>query len=1172
MSLRFILGRAGTGKTDQCLKEIKEELKTPVGPPLIFLVPEQATWQTELALINFEPGAENTLCPGRGLFRAQVLSFRRLAWRVLQEAGGLTRAYISEPGKQMLLRKVLIDQQTQLKVFQRVANQPGFIQALSEMIRELKNYRVNTALLAQVASRVQEKNSFSALANKLNDLALIYTQTEKLLANRYLDPDDYLELLAGKIPVSCFLRASQVWIDGFAGFTPQEYKVIEQLLLVAGRVNVALCLDSRLTGDFGDFIDDPRGESPDIFSPTRECLHKLKRITAQLNIPCEPPLLLDYRKPPRFRHSDSLAYLEEKFFQPVPAPFSGETKEIKVVSAVNPVAEVEGAAREIISLCREKGYRWREISIVLRDLNKYQTLLEAIFGDYKIPFFIDTRREVKHHPLPELIRAALETIARNWPGEEVFRYLKTDLVPVTREEVDLLENYVLAHGIKGSRWYDGKDWQYIRHYTLEEDTVKTDADEEKRLARVNQIRRAAIKSLFRLQKTIQKATTGREMTNSLYELLVELDVPRKLEEWSKAALENGTVEMAREHIQIWSAVVDLFDQLVETLGTEKLSLKDFVQVVTAGLAGIRLGLIPPGLDQVLVGSLTRSRNPNVRACFVLGVNDGVFPARRSPEGVLTDPEREQLETVGVELAPAGRRLTYNEQYLAYIALTRASEYLWVSYPLADEEGKACYPSPLIQKIKKIFKDLPETICTAQPTSNLEQDLEFIAEAGHTLSSLVLSLQEAKNGRSIPPVWWAAYNWLIKSRKCRRVLASLFYVNQEKPLKRELTTSLYGKVLRTSISRLERYHTCKFAYSLAHGLKLKERATYNLQPMELGEFYHACLKAFTEKLRQNKIDWGQLTKEQSRELTGKVMEQITPRLKNEIFLSTARHRFLAGRVKCTLERAIERLSAHARRSIFRPQMVEVAFSPEGQLPPLLLPLSGKSRMELSGRIDRVDLADFQQNRYIRIIDYKSGPAEISLNEIFYGLKLQLLAYLIVIQATEKDVLPAGILYFPVTDPVISQKGPLPLEAAAEEVLREMKMKGFVLADPQVLKLMDSQIAGSSSLLPAGLKSDGSLRANSSALDPSQFATLAAYLKKLFRRTGEEILAGQTLINPYRYKQLSACQYCAYKPVCLFDLLLPENKYRLLTPLPNVEIWRKIEEFLAKKEDFQVKDNG
>jgi len=399
----------------------------------------------------------------------------------------------------------------------------------------------------------------------------------------------------------------------------------------------------------------------------------------------------------------------------------------------------------------------------------------------------------------------------------------------------------------------------------------------------------------------------------------------------------------------------------------------------------------------------------------------------------------------------------------------------------------------------------------------------------------------------------------------RVLASIFYVNQEKPLSGKTTAALHGKVLKSSISQCERYQACNFAYNLAYGLKLKERSVYKLQPPELGVFYHACLKALAEKLSQENIDWGELNKEQIGRATGEIIEEIAPRLKNEIFLSSARHRYLAARAGRTLRRTVSILAEHARQGTFRPEMLEVAFAPGGRFPPLLLPLPGGLQMELSGRIDRIDTATLEHKKYLRIIDYKSGLASLSLNELFYGLKLQLIAYLHVAQTMMPGALPGGIFYFPVTEPLIVSKGPLKPAEAEERVIRELKMKGYVLADPQVIRLMDEKVAQSSRLIPAGLKNDGALRADASALDLEQFACLTQYLREILRRTGEEIFSGHTQINPYRLKHTSACHYCPYRTVCLFDPLLPENNYRLLTELPGEQIWPKMLAVIGKRSE-------
>lgn len=1151
LSLKFILGRAGTGKTYTCLKEIRNKLKeSPDGSFLILMVPEQATFQSEKMLVS---GL-------KGMIRAQVLSFRRLAWHVLQETGGLARLHIGELGRQMLLRKLLITHREKLRAFHRTAGFSGFVQRLEDMISEIKQYGVTGKQLAGIAAFLANRKDQQILADKLGDISLLYDQLENYLGGQFIAPDDYLDLLAERLCLSNTVRGSEIWIDGFSGFTPQEYKVVEQMLKVADRVNIALCLDSR---NYKKMSAD--AEEADVFYPVREAMQKIKAIAIQEGIFIEPPFTLDDFMPPRFSRIPAVAFMEENFFRFTGRPSQGRADGIKLVAAANQRAEVEGTAREIISLCREKGYRWRDISVILRQVESYHTLIDTIFADYKIPFFIDTKRGVANHPLAELIIAALEVVAAGWNHDSVFRYLKTDLTPVSREDTDMMENYVLEHGIKGSRWSDPADWEYVR-YKLAEGREENNAEKkEEKLAMINTVRCSATRHLLKFEKAVDNSANIKQMATALFELLTDLDVPGQLEKWNAQAGEEDDLEAAQEHSQVWSAVIEMFDQLVESLGNEAIAVEDFLKIIEAGLEGIRLGLVPPGLDQVLVASLERSRNPDIKACFVLGVNDGVLPARLEQKGVFADYEREYLESVGLILAPAGLRRTLKEQFLVYIALTRSSEYLWLSYCLTDEEGRGLMPSPVINRLKKIFPHLEETTCPVYPPEDREQALKFVVNADRVLSCLALSLRNSTPGGSISPVWPAVYDWLIKQpymqEKCRRVLDGLFYTNKEAPLSEASSRSLFGETLQASVSRCERYYACPFAHFSAYGLQLKERPVFTLQRPDMGQFYHTCLKLFVQEVSKKENEWSELSDEQCVQLVKEIVEEVVPSLNNEILLSTARYRYLAARLSKTVERAVYVLSTHARRSLFKPLSVELPFDSRGLLPALVLPLADGRTMELSGRIDRVDIAAAGDNDYLRVIDYKSSPAGLDLNKIYCGLQLQLLVYLDIVLSfasviTGREALPAGAFYFTVDDPLISAPRALMPEEVEKEMAKRLKMKGLALAEPDIVRLMDSGISGYSDLIPAGLKKDGSLYSNASMVSLQQFNVLRRYLRKLLAYAGQKILDGSIEIKPYRYKNSSACQYCAFWPVCSFDPLIPGNEYRHIKVLKAEEIWEKL----------------
>ncbi|KKM08757.1 ATP-dependent helicase [Clostridiales bacterium PH28_bin88] len=1165
MSLRFILGRAGTGKTYTCLEGIRQSLReNPAGPPLVLLVPEQATFQMDYALIS-TPDLP-------GVSRAQVLSFRRLAWRVFLEAGGAARPHIGELGKRMALRALLQRRQADLAIFCRAARQPGFTDRLARTIAELRVYGINEKdLESQYAALARAGTDATVLAGKLHDLAIVYRDFETYLQGRYVDPDDYLTLLAERLQDAPSVQGATFWVDGFTGFTPQEYRVLGALLRSASRVHVTLCLDHR------ELVCPP--QETDLFHPTRETYHKLVDLAKNMGARIEEPLTLTPPINPRFT-SRALAHVETQFFGRPGREYTGEVDEISLVGAANRWAEVEAVAREIIRLCRDQGYRWRDMAVILRDMDAYQGLVAAVFTDYGIPYFIDRKRPVLHHPLVELLRAALEVVVTNWACDPVFRYLKTDLVPVSRGAVDELENYVLAHGIRGRRWIDDKPWRYRRQYTLGEER-EVSPGEEATLARINRTREKAAGALGRFYRKLASSKQGRlltvsQVTTALFELLVDLRVPDTLERWRREAEEAGDLDAAREHSQVWDGVVSLLDQVVEALGEEEMDLPEYAQVLEAGLESLRLGLIPPGLDQVLVGTVERSRNPDLMAAFMVGINDGIFPARAAEDEIFTDGERDELASRGVHLAPPGRVRLFHEQYLVYIALTRASERLWISYPLADQEGKALAPSSIIGRVKELFPGLKESFLGLEPAGAVINDLtedtpelEFIINRRRTVAYLGSLLRKAETGRPLPLLWAYVYQWYISDEARRseagRVLDSMRYGNHVERLPEELVREIFGNPISTSVSRLESFAACPFSHFAAHGLGLRERTIYRLEAPDMGAFFHAALKVFVDRLRERSLDWGTLEDDQRYLLVQEVVEDLAPKLQGEILLSSARYRYLSRSLRRTLHRAVGALGAHARQGCFRPAAVEVGFGYPGELPPLRLELRPGWFMELKGRIDRVDSARGKEREYIRVIDYKSRATDLRIRDVYHGLALQLLTYLGVAlehadQLAGGPATPAGVLYFGVQDPMVHAVGPLTGEELNKEIRKKLKMRGLVLDDPEVVELMHGGLSGRSDLIPVTVKKDGTLSQGkgSRVVTPEQVDMLLKFLHHRLRQLGRRITRGEAQVAPYRQGTRTPCTYCAFKPACQFDSLVEGNGYRFLRDAAEEFWWKKIAE--------------
>ncbi|WP_028402539.1 helicase-exonuclease AddAB subunit AddB [Ectobacillus panaciterrae] len=1165
MSLRFILGRAGSGKSERCLSEIREELRrSPKGASIIYLVPEQMTFQAQQALNREIDGS----------IRAQVFSFSRLAWRVLQETGGASRLHIDGAGVNMLLRRVVEARKGELRVFQKAAEQNGFFDQLGGMISEFKRHNLtpsNVYALWQELDTRSSKAHDVLLANKMYDLQLLYEDFERALIGKYLDSEDYMKLLIEKLPHSLYMKNALVYLDGFHTFLPQELDVVKQLLVGGANVTAALTIDEET----------PKHEL-DLFYTTSRTYSKLVSLAKETGTKIEASVQLTAQE--RFRSSSSLAHLE-KYYESRPYKYFGDEPDITIYSAANRRAETEGIAREIRKLVREEGYRYRDIAVIVRNGASYYDVIKTMFQDYKIPHFIDEKRPMLHHPLVELIRSALEVINGNWRYDAVFRCIKTELLyPLDtnkeklREEMDEFENYCLAYGIQGKKWTAGERWTYRRYRSLEGYTSMQTDNEREIEEKINKLRDIVAEPILQLQKRLKRAKSTLKMCEAVYLFLEELHIPKKLEALRQQAEEEGSLLFANDHDQVWQEVIDLLDKYVEMLGEEKLSLDMFIEVMATGLESLKFANIPPSLDQVLIANMDRSRLSNIRALFLIGANEGVIPAAILDEGVLSDEERETLLASGIELAPTGRQKLLDEQFVIYQALTRSSHKLYITCPLADEEGKMLLPSSLLKKIKGMFPRVNEIFLTNDVNDYaIEKQVSFVATPAVTLSYLTQQLQNWKRYgfQGNLSFWWDVYNFYVTApewkMRSKRVLSSLFYRNEARKLNRSVSRELYGDAIRGSVSRMELFQRCSYAHFVQHGLSLKERDIFKIDAPDIGELFHAALKNIADRLAKESRSWADLTRKECEYLAMEAIENLAPLLQKEILLSSNRHHYLKRKLQQIIFRASLILSEHAKASGFVPVDLEVPFGMgNGALPPLQFQLANGARMEVVGRIDRVDKAESEQGTFLRIIDYKSSAKSLDVTEVYYGLALQMLTYLdVVIENAGKWVkngasaAPAGVLYFHIHNPMIDVKSSLSEEEIEQEILRKFKMKGLLLGDTDVVRLMDSTLtSGSSDIVSAGLKKDGSFSAYSSVASEQEFGMLKNHVRRTFQDIGTNITDGVIDIAPYKLKTKAACTFCQFKSVCQFDESLEENSYRSLKPLKGSEALQKIREELSR----------
>ena len=1144
MSLRFIYGRAGSGKTHRCLTEIKERIESQATHPLVFLVPEQFSFQAERDLVSvLETG---------GILKTEVLSFQRLAFRIFNEVGGITYPHIHSAGKCMILYRILDKMRNSFKVFAKSSDREGFVNTLSTLTTEFKRYGVTTEHLENASRELSLNNP---LRDKLLELNLIYAEFEKTLSERYRDSDDDLSLAAQKLASASLYDNAEIWIDSFTSFTPQEYKIIGELLKKAKTVTVSFCTDVlNEQGSAGEM---------DVFSPVKNAYKKLVKLAKAANMAIEPPIALDGEPLIRFKDSSELAHLERNYNAYPYRTYKEKTQQLSLFSANNLFSEIEATARDIIRLCRDQQMRFRDIAVVTRNLSGYEKLIEVIFSEYNIPCFIDRKVQINNHPLVRLILAMLDIFNENWSYEAVFRYLKTGLTGISQDDIDKLENYVLACGIRASQWTGEKEWRMSPELIPDERNLEA---QNKMLESINAIRVRVTEPLLAFRRRAKGRNTAEAFCGSLYDFLCTLHVPETIEGYIEGFREKGELVLANEYSQVWNIVMEVFDQTVEVMGDETYGLERFSKILKIGLGEYKIGLIPASLDQVLVGSVERSKSHEIKAMFLLGVNDGVFPSASAKEGILSDADRGVLNHMGLELASDTRTQAFDEQFLVYRTLTTAGQYLKISWPIADSEGKTMRPSTIISRLRKLFPAIHET-SNLLPAQTTDQVMELVASGKPTFRQMVSALRQKADGKEIHPLWPDVYQWFSGQKEwvqsCEAARGSFQYKNLAQRINGDRMRALYGDPLVSSVSRLERYTACPFAFYVQYGLGAKERKVYRLSPPDIGTFMHAVIERFSDIIAKGEMSWRSFDREWCNNKVSEIVDEMLQKMQGTGIAASKRYTALTSRLKRVVARSVWLIAEHIRRSSFDPIDYEVGFGDREKYPPITIELDSGQKVNLTGRIDRVDAFKTEEGSYLRIIDYKSGTKDFRLSDVFYGLQIQLITYLDAIwesagRVLEKSVYPGGMLYFKIDDPIIKGNTNLTEEEIETAIMKQLKMKGLLLADVKLIKEMDKDISGASLIIPATVNKGDVLGKNTSGATLDQFQILRKYVRKLLKDLCTEIMKGNVNIKPYKKKNSTSCKYCSFLSVCQFDTTMKENAYRLLYDKDNEEVWKLMNE--------------
>ncbi len=1130
MSLQFVIGSSGAGKTRYLYENlIQMSVENPEGQ-FIAIVPEQFTMQTQKEIV--------TLHPNHGTMNIDIVSFQRLAYRIFEELGVENLEVLDDMGKSMVLRKVASEQKARLGLYAGHLNKTGFINQLKSMLSELYQYGIRPQDLKQA-----QEHAGPLLKEKLKDFEVIFEAFREAIADRFITAEEILDVLCRVLPKSQLIKRSVITLDGYTGFTPVQYRLLRLMMLHAKKVIVTISMDPA---------ENPYQKAgiSNLFYMGKEMVQRLDMLAYENGVHKEKDICLGGKTVRRFVNSPAIGFIEGNLYR-YHHRADWEPQEVCVCQAASPGQEIRAVAAQIHQLVQEEQVRYREIAVITGDLPGYRYEIVNRFQTEGIPYFMDDKKSILENVMVEFIRAALEAVRRDFDYESMFRFLKTGLVTEDREELDRMENYVMAMGIRGwKRW--NSTWEHVYRGGRSLNLEKLNGFREEILASIGALR----ESLRREDKTIGSMNEG------VMACLEACRVREKLERYREYFEAQGQYSLAKEYEQVYDRVAELFDRLKALLGEEKVSLKEYAEILDAGFGEIQVGVIPATVDRVVVGDITRTRLDQIKVLFFVGVNEGIVPSKKDGGSLLTDTEREVLKKGQMELAPTSREDGFMQRYYLYLMMTKPSDRLIISYASFDQAGKSLRASSLISELRRMFPKLR--------IREIEDSKRQIYSRAEGKEQLIAGLRDYEHTRE-DRRFLELYRFYAQAPEYRelveRLVEAACYSYEKRGISKAAARALYGKILQGSVTRLEKYATCAYAHFLNYGLELMERQEYQIAAVDMGNMFHSSIDLCFKELEQQGRQVVELTEAERISLVKACVSRVTEEYGNTILHSTARNQYLAGRIERMTERTMWALAQQLKQGDFVPKGFEVSFSSIDNLKALRIPLSEEEELQLQGRIDRVDLYEDDSKVYVKIIDYKSGATRFDLAAVYYGLQLQLVVYMDAVLELQqrnhpgKEIVPAGIFYYNIKDPLVEKEDAQTPESILGEILGQLRMNGLVNEDREILGHMDhvlegEEATGKSGVIPAALKKGMVQPTYSSVADTEKFEALRQYVRSYLQRSGREILAGTMDVEPYKGARGSACDYCPYHGVCGFDTKIKGYHYRRFPAMKPEEVWPRI----------------
>lgn len=1137
----------------------------------LLLVPDQFSLQAERDAFFY---LDKT-----GLMDLAVVDFSALGHKILKEAGSPVPPLIDKYGRHMLLTRILEESDDALKIYKGVRGKNSFVERVNMLISEMKRSEVSVDMLREVSESLEDS---SFLKYKLKDIVTLFSLYEEAIAGKYLDSEDYITFYGDKMLNSSLVAASDVWVYGFDTFTPKNMLVLERILKTARSLNIVMTWedaaktppersakddagdpsqsgDAAWPGDAGFLAADDR---EDLFSLTGFVIRNLVEMAEDLNeeVTCQA-ITGSGRDNLWSKTMREISVSQEDSLQE-------KDPRITAVCTSNIYAEADRAAAYILQLVREHGYRFGDIVVVCNDTGLRSGVIRRTFVRWGIPVFIDQKRKVIQHPVVGFLLSLLEIIGSGYRDSAVMQLIKSGFLGLAEEEQDALENYVQQFKIRGTLWK--KPFSRMGdNYTAED------------LNRFNELREQVVSVIETARDRIGKYNTAGEKIRGLYGFLADdFMMEDRIEAMAKAQQEAGFLDGAAETGQSWNVICRIFDQIVETVGEERLSGRALRQIVEAGLAEMEIGIVPVNPDSVLVGTMQRTRVGRVKALLVLGANEGLLPLQKTDEGLLSEREKAVLEEMDLEFSRTEDMVKQEERLAIYRTLSQPEERLYVSCSRIDETGGELRPSAVLRELENFLQSRAESDDSVVLGDLEEGEVTEIAVSPKgAISYLTDAFREYLEDGKLDEDWLYAGLWYgsHEPEEMERIRRGMEFDNEQNALGGQLADALYRgdrRAIEASASRLEKYSGCPFAHFISYGLRPEDLRVFEMGPREIGDIYHECIMKLSQRLTAGEdsfqgLDavpvaitdpdsrWMKITQEECREEIRRILQEETGTYREGLLSSGRNESYRTERIVDICSRVAWAMIGQVRRGRIREMYFEQPFARGAQLPPIRV-TAGEHEVLIKGKIDRMDVLEMPEHEdgmetAVRIVDYKTGGDSVDVEHFRSGYKLQLMLYLKA--ATQKqEVKPAGVFLFKIReiDADADARTVVPGEAAAEERMEDAyKLEGIVLDDMDLIDAMDTEIGGASKVLPIKyVKKNGTYSGSSGGylFSREEFEELSAQVDRQVDRICREICDGKIDIRPKKEKKKdmegnykTSCKYCSYKSICMFDTAFPGCRY-------------------------------